>query len=128
MDGKILLVDDDEAIRKLLTRRLTRAGFDVHTAANGEEGIDMAFELRPNLILMDMQMPVMDGITAIQTLRERGYRGLIAMLTAMAATIDQEKAAQVGCDYFITKPIKADFEKTLDSILKGASDGQSSSR
>lgn len=115
---KILIVDDDVRIQRMLKRRLKKAGYEVYFAENGQNGIEKHDELQPDLTLMDMHMPVMDGYTAVRILREKGYGGIIAALTASATTADVPKAIQAGCDYFISKPIGNDFESKIEEILK----------
>ncbi|MBF0235303.1 MAG: response regulator [Desulfamplus sp.] len=115
---KILIVDDDLKIQKMLTRRLKKAGYELAIAKNGEESIQKHWEFQPDLTLMDMHMPVMDGYTAVQTLRKRGYTGTIIALTASATTLDIPKAISAGCDYFIPKPIENNFEDQLAEISR----------
>jgi len=115
--AKILLVEDDERIQRLLTLRLKLRGHEVDCATNGQEGVEVAMGDTYALILMDMHMPVMDGHTATQRLRERGYAGLIVAVTASAMSKDSEKAIESGCDDFIAKPIGEDFEQRIEQIL-----------
>ncbi len=115
---KILVVDDDEKVQRMLKRRLKKAGYEVFFADNGKEGIEKHSIIKPDLTLMDMHMPVMDGYTTVRNLRENGYKGVIAALTASATTSDIPKAIKAGCDYFISKPIGNDFESRLQEILK----------
>lgn len=118
MNKKILIIDDQEAICKLIRRRLKKKGYEVHFAENGELGVKKAFEIHPDLILMDMHMPVMDGDAAVKELRRRDYAGLISALTASAMTTDQRLMFDAGCDAFIAKPIGRDFEERVANILK----------
>ncbi len=115
---KILIVDDDEKIKRMLNRRLKKAGYEIHFAENGQAGVEKHWEVKPDLTLMDMHMPVMDGYTAVRTLRSQGYTGIIAALTASATTADVPKAMEAGCNFFITKPIGADFEAMIAELLK----------
>jgi len=119
----ILLIDDNERISRTIRRRLKKEGYEIHTGVNGRESVDMAFEIKPDLILMDMHMPGMDGYTAVQMLREKGYTGKISAFTASAATNDIPKAIEAGCDFHITKPIDTDFEEKIRNILKEGKDG-----
>lgn len=104
---KILLVEDNEMNRDMLSRRLIRKGYTVEMATNGQQGVEMALSLKPDLILMDMSLPVMDGWTATKTLKansETKHIPIIA-LTAHAMAEDKEKAFAAGCDDYDTKPI-----------------------
>ncbi len=120
MNKTILIIDDQESIRKLLQRRLRKNGYEIHFAENGELGVKKAFEVQPDLILMDMHMPVMDGDAAVHDLRQKGYKGLVVALTASAMVADQRVMIDAGCDYFIPKPIERDFENRIASILEKA--------
>lgn len=124
---EVLIVDDDVKIVKMLTRRLKKAGFGVHTAENGQIGVEKALELHPDLILMDMYMPVLDGYKATQALREKGYAGIIVALTASAMAHQASKSLQAGCDRFIAKPVGIDFEQQLRNILEER-DGENTDR
>ncbi len=116
----ILVVDDDDAIAEMVSLRLRMQGHEIHRAHNGQEGIDNAFSLKPDLILMDMQMPVVDGRTAVITLRDRQYEGLICSLSASARQADINEAINIGCNANITKPIGRDFEDRVHDILNGS--------
>lgn len=119
MDNKkvILIVDDDENVVKMLIRRLKKMKFTIHTAVNGKIGFEKALELKPDLILLDIQMPIMDGYTTIVKLREVKYTGLVVACTASVRAQDTKKAIEKGCDYFIAKPIDRDFEETIKRLL-----------
>lgn len=112
--GKILLVDDGDANRRLINLILTRAGCTVTEACNGKIGSDLALENEYDIILMDMQMPVMDGYQATRRLRESGYTGPIMALTANAMTSDRELCEDAGCDDFLAKPV--DIDQLLAAI------------
>jgi two-component system cell cycle response regulator DivK len=105
---KILLVEDNEMNRDMLSRRLLRNNFEVVMAVNGQEGVDMARSERPDLILMDMSLPVMDGWAATRTIKADDATKAIPViaLTAHAMESDREQAMQAGCDDFDTKPIE----------------------
>lgn len=105
---KILLVEDNEANRDMLSRRLQRKGYEVILATDGQQGIDQAKQHKPELILLDMSLPVIDGWTAARALRENEEtRGIpIIALTAHAMPEDREKALAAGCDDYDTKPIE----------------------
>ncbi len=105
---KILLVEDDEMNRDMLSRRLIKRGYDVLIATDGQQGVEMARSAGPALILMDMSLPVMDGWTASRTLKDDpATRGIpIIALTAHAMSGDEAKAREAGCDEFDTKPVE----------------------
>jgi two-component system, cell cycle response regulator DivK len=105
---KILLVEDDEMNRDMLSRRLLKRGYEVLIAIDGQQGVDMARAKTPALILMDMSLPVMDGWTATRTLKEDPATAAIPIiaLTAHAMSGDETKARAAGCDEFDTKPVE----------------------
>ena len=113
---KILLVEDNELNRDMLTRRLKRKGFEVVPAENGQEGIDFAQSKNPDIILMDLSLPIVDGWTAAEKLKADSATKSIPIiaLTAHAMKGDREKALEAGCDDYDTKPI--DFERLLGKI------------
>ncbi len=116
MSNKILLVEDHEEIWDFLSRRLKRRGFDVVIAQDGQQGIDTARAERPNVVLLDMNLPVMDGWTAAKQLKaDAATAGIpIIALTAHALSGDREKALGAGCDDYHPKPV--DFSKLLSQI------------
>ncbi len=105
---KILLVEDNEMNRDMLSRRLIRNGFEVIMAVDGEQGVVMARSERPDLILMDMSLPVLDGWEATRRVRASEVTGAIPIiaLTAHAMSGDREKAIEAGCNDYDTKPIE----------------------
>lgn len=113
---KILLVEDHEEIWDFLSRRLKRRGFDVILAHDGQAGVDMARAEHPDVVLLDMNLPGMDGWTAAQILKGDTATGHIPIvaLTAHAMSGDREKAIQAGCDDYHPKPV--DFSKLLSQI------------
>ncbi|HEX8324747.1 MAG TPA: response regulator [Tepidisphaeraceae bacterium] len=119
---KILVVEDNEENRDSLRRRLERRGFEVLLAEDGQKGIDMATAERPDLVLMDMNMPVLDGWEAtrrIKALPDLAGTPVIA-LTAHAMTGDRERALEAGCADYHTKPIEfAKLMAQLESLLGG---------
>jgi two-component system, cell cycle response regulator DivK len=114
----ILVVEDNELNREMLTRRLVRRGFDVVQAVNGEEGVRMARELRPSLILMDMSLPAMDGWEATRLLKSDAATVHVPViaLTAHVMPGDAEKAMAAGCDDYDTKPV--DLPRLLGKIAR----------
>lgn len=107
---KILLVEDNEMNRDMLSRRLMRKGFEVALAFDGGAGVEMAKSLLPDLILMDMSLPVLDGWEATRQIRgDATTRGIpIIALTAHAMEGDEDKAIDAGCDDYDTKPVELD--------------------
>jgi two-component system, cell cycle response regulator DivK len=105
---KILLVEDNEMNRDMLSRRLVRNGYEVVMAVDGQQGVDMARSERPNMILMDMSLPVIDGWEATRRIKADDATRAIPVigLTAHAMTGDREKAIEAGCEDYDTKPIE----------------------
>lgn len=114
--ARILLVEDNEMNRDMLSRRLRRKGFTVAIATDGAQGVAMAQGETPDLILMDISLPVMDGWEATRRLKaETATRTIpIIALTAHALAGDREKSIAAGCDEYETKPI--DFDRLLGKI------------
>ena len=120
---KILLVEDNEMNRDMLSRRLTKRGYAVVMAVDGAEGVAMARSESPDLILMDMGLPVMDGWTATCHIKENAATARIPViaLTAETAEGDREKCLAAGCDDYDTKPV--DLERLIgkiETLLAGA--------
>lgn len=105
---KILLVEDNEMNRDMLSRRLERKGYQVVLALDGESGVEMARTEAPDLVLMDMSLPVLDGWEATRRLKANDATQHIPViaLTAHAMSSDREKALEAGCDDYDTKPIE----------------------
>lgn len=105
---KILLVEDNEMNRDMLSRRLERKGYAVVMAVDGEDGVKMAHQELPALILMDMSLPVLDGWQATRRLKENAATRHIPIiaLTAHAMSDDREQALESGCDDYDTKPVE----------------------
>ena len=122
---KVLLVEDHEELWTFLSRRLRRRGFDVVLAHNGAQAIDQVGAESPDLMLLDMDLPVMDGWTVARTLRQRSDKTPIIALTAHAMTGDRARALDAGCDEYHSKPV--DFELLLqqmdDVLLKREEEG-----
>ena len=114
--SKILIVEDNEMNRDMLSRRLERKGFEVVMAEDGKKGVDMSKSENPDLILMDLSLPIMDGWEATSTIKSEGNtRDIpIIVLTAHAMSGDREKALEAGADEYDTKPI--DFKRLLGKI------------
>jgi two-component system, cell cycle response regulator DivK len=122
---KVLLVEDNEMNRDMLSRRLQRNGYEVAIAVDGAEGVEMARSDPPDLILMDMSLPVLDGWEATRRLKsdEATRRIPVIALTAHAMAGDRERAMEVGCDDYDTKPIELPrlLGKIVALLEKGAS-------
>ncbi len=122
--GSVLLVEDGEANRKMLGLIMRRAGATVVTAENGQIGVELASNQHFDVIVMDMQMPVMDGYTATRTLRENGFTVPIIALTAHAMRGDEKRCLDAGCSNYLTKPVES--EDLLAAIAKAFNSGSSS--
>ena len=122
---KILLVEDNEMNRDMLSRRLLRRGYEVVIAVDGQQGVDLAGSEQPALVLMDMSLPVIDGWEATRRIKASDTTRHIPViaLTAHAMAGDREQALAAGCDDYDTKPI--DLERLLPKILKFAGPGTS---
>ncbi|RLP22140.1 response regulator [Mesorhizobium sp. YM1C-6-2] len=105
--ARILLVEDNEMNRDMLSRRLARRGFEMLIAENGQSGVDLTVSERPDLILMDMSLPVMDGWEATRRLKADPNTSTIPIiaLTAHAMASDREQALEAGCDDYDSKPV-----------------------
>src|SRR4051812_803542 len=105
---KILLVEDNEDNRDMLIRRLERRGFEVVVAVDGANGVAMAISEKPDLILMDMGLPILDGWQATRLIREQSQLQLVPIigLSANAMTGDREKGLAAGCDDYDVKPVE----------------------
>ena len=119
--AKILLVEDNEMNRDMLSRRLQKKGYTVVMAFDGKQGVAMAESEKPDLILMDMSLPEIDGWEATRQIKANGATGGIPIiaLTAHAMTGEREKALEAGCNEFDTKPVELPrlLEK-IEALLK----------
>jgi CheY-like chemotaxis protein len=122
---KVLVVEDNEMNRDMLSRRLTRRGFQVIFAVDGQQGVDLARSERPDIILMDMSLPVMDGWEATRRVKSDDTTRSVPVigLTAHAMAGDREKAIEAGCDDYDTKPVE--LERLIGKMerLLGAGKG-----
>jgi len=118
---KILLIEDNEMNRDMLSRRLAKRGYVVTVAVDGEQGLALVASTAPDLILMDMSLPLIDGWAATRLLKAAPATAQIPIiaLTAHAMDSDREKALAAGCDDFDTKPVELErlLEK-IDALLK----------
>lgn len=114
--AKVLIVEDNEMNRDMLSRRLKRKGFEIEVAMDGQQGVEMAGALMPDIVLMDMSLPIKDGWTATRELKaDQATAPLkIIALTAHAMEGDRQKAIDAGCDDYDTKPI--DLKRLLGKI------------
>ncbi|MDP7605157.1 MAG: response regulator [Alphaproteobacteria bacterium] len=123
--AKILLVEDNEMNRDMLSRRLIRRGYEVVMAEDGQAGVELALSEAPDLILMDMSLPVMDGWDATRKIKSDTSIGTtpVIALTAHAMAEDREKALAAGCDDYDTKPVE--LPRLLEKMerLLGTSSG-----
>lgn len=124
-NAQILLVEDGETNQKLLRHLLARAGATVTIAANGAEGIQEAKAHDFDVILMDMQMPIMDGYQATRILRRDGWQTPIIALTAHAMSGDMEKCLEAGCNDYLTKPVNGGH--LVETVLRAIQDSASRS-
>lgn len=112
----LLLVEDNEMNRDMLSRRLLRRGYDILIATDGAEGIAMATDHKPDVILLDMSLPLIDGWEAARQLKQADNTRLIPIigLSAHAMETDRQKALDAGCDEYESKPV--DFNSLIDKI------------
>jgi two-component system, cell cycle response regulator DivK len=115
---RLLYVEDNDMNRDMLSRRLRRRGFEVLTAADGEQGVALAAVEKPDLILMDMSLPVLDGWEATRRLKAEADTRCIPIigLTAHAMATDRDKCLEAGCDDYDTKPVE--LARLLEKIQR----------
>jgi two-component system, cell cycle response regulator DivK len=124
--ARILLVEDNEMNRDMLSRRLTRSGYDVVLATEGEQGVAMAKSASPDLVLMDMSLPVLDGWEATRRLKSDPATRQIPViaLTAHAMSGDRDRAREAGCDDFDTKPVEfTRLKSKIEDLLQRGKSG-----
>lgn len=126
--AKILIVEDNEMNRDMLSRRLMRRGYEVEIATDGEAGVEAARRARPDLVLMDMSLPVIDGWEATRRLKADPVTAAIPViaLTAHAMAGDRERALAAGCDDYDTKPI--DLQGLIGKIARLIGPGEPDER
>ncbi|HSS64630.1 MAG TPA: response regulator, partial [Gammaproteobacteria bacterium] len=115
VEGTILVADDTPDLRQLLSLYLRKMGLDVLLAENGQEAVEIAIMKQPNLVFMDMQMPVMDGIEAVRTLRQEEFTGTVLALTAQSERDRIEAMLDAGCDGYVEKPVR---RERLEAIVR----------
>jgi two-component system, cell cycle response regulator DivK len=111
---KLLLVEDHEELWDFLSRRLRKRGFEVVLAHDGQQALDQVAAQTPDLMLLDMDLPIIDGWTVARTLRQQSNTIPIIALTAHAMSGDKEKALGAGCDDYHAKPV--DFSRLLNQV------------
>ena len=117
---RILIVDDNEDNRDVLSRRLKRKGFEITVATGGQQGIDKAASDKPDLILMDLNMPELDGWEATTTIRKSGNTVPVIALTAHAMEGDRARAIEAGCTNYHTKPVEmVALSALIEELLNG---------
>ncbi|HJB80906.1 response regulator [Flavonifractor plautii] len=119
MMAKILIVDDAAFMRKVIRDTLTKEGYsDIHEAVDGQDAVEKYFELKPDLVLMDITMPNMDGLEALKAIRAKDSNANVVMCSAMGQESMVVEAVQAGIKDFIVKPFKSDrLLKTVTSIV-----------
>jgi two-component system, cell cycle response regulator DivK len=105
---KILLVEDNELSADMLVRRLKKRGYDVHLATDGQQAVDMTVALLPELVLMDISLPLIDGFEATRRIRKNPSTASLPIiaLTAHALPVERARALEAGCDDYDTKPVE----------------------
>jgi two-component system response regulator len=125
MPHKVLLVEDDKQNYDMMLRRLERRGYEVELAVDGEEAVEKASSMSPDLILMDIKLPNMDGLDATREIRKMPNgdgRVPIIALTAHAFTEDEDKAKKAGCDDYHAKPVAfINLVDQMEALLEGES-------
>ncbi len=125
LSGCVLLAEDNLDNQRLITMYIRKSGATSVVCADGQEAVERALSSEFDLVLMDMQMPVMDGLEATSTLRQRGFQGPIVALTANVMREDVERCLAAGCDDFLTKPIDRErFVGVLATYLNRSSPGR----
>jgi two-component system, cell cycle response regulator DivK len=114
---KILLVEDNELSADMLVRRLRKRGYDVHLATDGQQAVDMTVALLPDLVLMDISVPLIDGFEATRRIRENPSTASVPIiaLTAHALPVERARALEAGCDDYDTKPVE--LERLLGKMI-----------
>lgn len=120
----VLLTDDNEDIVELVQLVLKNAGYRLITATDGARAVETCLQQQPDLVLMDLNMPNMNGIDAARTLRERGFRNPIIVLTSSESEQDRARAREAGCDDYILKTLEmSDVRSVLNRYLSEAGGG-----
>lgn len=123
MANRILVVDDEESIVKLVEYNLTQAGYEVLTADNGLQALDIVREERPDLVILDLMLPGLNGMDVCQRLRKDGFNTSIIMLTARDDEIDRILGLEMGADDYVTKPFSPrELVARVKAVLRRAGD------
>ncbi len=123
--ARILIVEDNLDIREMMKDHLEMEGHEIYEAENGKEGVDRALSLHPDLITMDMHMPIMNGHEAVETLRKHhGYTGKIIAVTASVMKSDTAINTESSYNGLISKPIGENFCALIEAFLEGDDQGQ----
>jgi DNA-binding response OmpR family regulator len=118
--GSVLVVDDDGDVRALVAELLTRAGYDVTQATNGREALKLFFDERPDLVLLDISMPELDGWATLERIRELSDVPVV-MLSALGAELEKVRALRAGADDYVTKPFgRQELLARVESVLRRA--------
>ena len=118
--GSVLVVDDDGDVRALLVELLTRSGYDVSEAPNGREALKLLYEQRPDLVLLDISMPELDGWATLERIRELSDVPVL-MLSALGAELEKVRALRAGADDYVTKPFgRQELLARVESVLRRA--------
>ncbi len=118
---KVLYVDDSEETLEVVQIILAKSGYQILTASSGKQAVEVCSKEQPDLVLMDINMPDLDGFTSIQHLRSRGYNNPVVMLTASENEEDRAKAKAIGCADYILKTLDMrDIESVIDRYIADA--------
>jgi len=125
--AKVVVVEDEPHIMTLITTKFRNAGHEVHTASDGPSGLALAIEQAPDIILLDVMLPGMDGYAVCSSIREHlvDHRPIVVMLSARSQVADRQRGFEAGCDDYIVKPFRpADLLTQVTELLdrKSASD------
>jgi DNA-binding response OmpR family regulator len=116
---RILVAEDDQDVRELIRTRLTEAGFDVHTVRNGAEALESVRTTKPNGMVLDINMPVLDGFSVLEALKARGWLFPVLVLTARHACDDVRRAVSLGAKDYLTKPFtEAQLQARVARLLR----------
>lgn len=125
MKKKILIVEDDPGIRVILQDALLEKGYDVESASDGEKGLEMALEIKPDLLILDVMLPLMDGFEICKRVRQEGMTSPILMLTVKDEEVDKVLGLELGADDYVTKPFSLkELSARIKALLRRVEDYQ----